>query len=92
MTPNLSQVNSKLAAKGKRTHQNVGPLKGIAELKRATVKLEKQAEALEREVNELRDSKKLVVPAKKTQASKKATSEVDVTTLVVPRNRKGLVK
>jgi hypothetical protein len=88
MQIDLKNLNAGLKARGKRTHQNVSPLTGIAELRRATAKLEKQAQALEREVNELRSSKKVVVPAKKSQASKKTTSEVEVTTLVVPRKRK----
>jgi hypothetical protein len=75
MTPNLSEINSKLAAKGKRTHQNVLPVKGLGELRKATVKLQKKAKELERSVQELRDSKKVTVPASPTKKGRIHSAE-----------------
>jgi hypothetical protein len=67
----LAKANTALKSREKRTHQNVAPLKGVVELKRATVKLEKTAKALQRQLDELKASNKASAPAKKVAAPAK---------------------
>ena len=60
MTPNLSQINSKLRASAKRSHQNVS--KVPSELKnaaRAVARLKVQVASLERLVRNSKGAKKI---------------------------------
>jgi hypothetical protein len=67
----LKSVNSKLGAKGKRTHQNQAPIpKELRELSKSKARLEAKVSQLEREVKKQLGTKPAVAKAPAKPAAK----------------------
>ena len=89
MQIDLKKVNEGLKAKGKRTHQNVGPVsKEFKELATKKGRLEAQVGQLERDVRKQIGSKPAVTKASKPAAKTQETLEK----LYIEQERKKLVK